>query len=48
MGPSSLIAIKKGHVYLDYDTKFAFSEVNAEIVNWVVPKDSRKVCCSTL
>ncbi len=43
MGPASLAAIKKGHVYLDYDTKFAFAEVNAETVSWIVPKDSRKV-----
>ncbi|XP_072029830.1 protein-glutamine gamma-glutamyltransferase K-like [Amphiura filiformis] len=42
MGPASLTAIKKGHVYFDYDTKFAFAEVNAETVTWIVPKDSRK------
>ncbi|XP_071846211.1 protein-glutamine gamma-glutamyltransferase K-like [Apostichopus japonicus] len=36
MGPASLSAIKRGHVYLDYDTKFAFAEVNAETVYWTV------------
>lgn len=41
MGPASLKAIKQGHVYLDYDTKFAFAEVNAETVYWTVPKNSR-------
>ncbi|NP_001154909.1 extracellular transglutaminase [Strongylocentrotus purpuratus] len=41
MGPASLKAIKQGHVYLDYDTKFAFSEVNAETVYWTVPKNAR-------
>ena len=43
MGPASLKAIKQGHVYLDYDTKFAFSEVNAETVYWTVPKNARHV-----
>lgn len=42
MGPASLNAIRQGHVYLDYDTKFAFAEVNAETVTWIVPKDTRK------
>ncbi|XP_071951655.1 protein-glutamine gamma-glutamyltransferase K-like [Antedon mediterranea] len=41
MGPSSLTAIKRGHVYLDYDTKFVFAEVNAEKVDWRVSEDGR-------
>ncbi|XP_071503234.1 protein-glutamine gamma-glutamyltransferase K-like, partial [Diadema antillarum] len=42
MGPASLKAIKQGHVYLDYDTKFAFAEVNAETVYWTVFDNKRK------
>lgn len=42
MGPASLNAIKQGHVYLDFDTKFAFAEVNAETVYWMVYKNRRK------
>ncbi|XP_063970507.1 protein-glutamine gamma-glutamyltransferase K-like [Lytechinus pictus] len=41
MGPASLKAIKQGAVYLDYDTKFAFAEVNAETVYWTVPNNPR-------
>ncbi|XP_071786426.1 protein-glutamine gamma-glutamyltransferase K-like [Asterias amurensis] len=41
LGPASLTAIKQGHVQLNYDTKFAFAEVNAEKVYWKVFK-SRK------
>lgn len=43
MGPASLSAIKRGHVYLDYDTKFAFAEVNAETVYWTVFDNRRTV-----
>ncbi|XP_038055655.1 protein-glutamine gamma-glutamyltransferase K-like [Patiria miniata] len=42
MGPTSLRAIKQGHVYMQYDTKFAFAEVNAEKVYWKVFTKSRK------
>ncbi|XP_033108548.1 protein-glutamine gamma-glutamyltransferase K-like [Anneissia japonica] len=41
MGPASLTAIKRGHVYLDYDTKFTFAEVNAETVDWRVSDNGR-------
>ncbi|XP_002732203.1 protein-glutamine gamma-glutamyltransferase K-like [Saccoglossus kowalevskii] len=40
-GPASLAAIKNGDVYLGYDTKFIFAEVNAESVNWIVSKDKQ-------
>lgn len=35
-GPASLRAIKEGHVYLNYDTKFIYSEVNGDRVKWKV------------
>lgn len=38
-GPAPLKAIKKGHVYLNYDVGFVFSEVNGDRVNWKIKKD---------
>ncbi|XP_035678971.1 protein-glutamine gamma-glutamyltransferase K-like [Branchiostoma floridae] len=38
-GPASLNAIKNGHVYYGYDTKFIFAEVNADRIYWRVPED---------
>ncbi|KAM9308219.1 protein-glutamine gamma-glutamyltransferase 4 [Gastrophryne carolinensis] len=35
-GPCSLKAIKEGLVYLPYDGKFLFAEVNADRVEWLV------------
>ncbi|XP_045395802.1 protein-glutamine gamma-glutamyltransferase 5 [Lemur catta] len=35
-GPASVSAIKEGEVDLDYDTRFAFSMVNADCVSWLV------------
>ncbi|XP_053120670.1 protein-glutamine gamma-glutamyltransferase 4 [Hemicordylus capensis] len=35
-GPSPVNAIKKGEVYLPYDSKFVFAEVNADRVFWLV------------
>lgn len=35
-GPAPLEAIKRGEVYLPYDTPFVFAEVNADRVNWQV------------
>ncbi|KAM3928287.1 protein-glutamine gamma-glutamyltransferase 4 [Leptodactylus fuscus] len=35
-GPCSLTAIKKGVVYLPYDAKFVFAEVNADKIEWMV------------
>uniref|UniRef100_A0A8C5M8I8 Protein-glutamine gamma-glutamyltransferase 4 n=1 Tax=Leptobrachium leishanense TaxID=445787 RepID=A0A8C5M8I8_9ANUR len=35
-GPCSLTAIKNGDVYLPYDGKFVFAEVNADRVHWLV------------
>ena len=42
-GPSSLTAIKNGHVYLNYDTKFVFAEVNACKVSWKLSADLAEV-----
>ncbi|XP_020663327.3 protein-glutamine gamma-glutamyltransferase 4 [Pogona vitticeps] len=35
-GPTPISAIKKGEVYLPYDSKFVFAEVNADKVFWLV------------
>ncbi|XP_063778483.1 protein-glutamine gamma-glutamyltransferase 4 [Pseudophryne corroboree] len=35
-GPCSLTAIKNGDVYLPYDAKFLFAEVNADRIEWMV------------
>ncbi|XP_078687728.1 coagulation factor XIII A chain-like isoform X1 [Branchiostoma floridae x Branchiostoma belcheri] len=37
-GPCPVSAIKNGHVYLPYDTKFVFAEVNADRVSWQVDR----------
>ncbi len=31
LGPCPVVAVKEGNVYLPYDTKFVFGEVNADI-----------------
>ncbi|XP_068700415.1 protein-glutamine gamma-glutamyltransferase K-like isoform X2 [Montipora foliosa] len=38
-GPASVNAVKRGEVYLPYDTAFVFAEVNADKVYWVVSDD---------
>ncbi|KAL1785874.1 erythrocyte membrane band [Sigmodon hispidus] len=35
-GPASVKAIKEGEVDLNYDTRFAFSMVNADCISWLV------------
>ncbi|XP_042543584.1 protein-glutamine gamma-glutamyltransferase 5 isoform X2 [Dipodomys spectabilis] len=35
-GPASVRAIKEGEVNLNYDTRFAFSMVNADCMSWLV------------
>ncbi|KAJ7377341.1 hypothetical protein OS493_029700 [Desmophyllum pertusum] len=37
-GPASVVAVKKGEVYLPYDTGFVFAEVNGDRVYWDVEK----------
>ncbi|GFO25455.1 protein-glutamine gamma-glutamyltransferase k [Plakobranchus ocellatus] len=38
-GPAPVRAIKEGHVYLNYDTSFIFSEVNGDKITWKVSED---------
>jgi len=38
-GPAPLAAIKKGHIYIGYDTGFVFAEVNADRVEWIVKQE---------
>lgn len=39
-GPAPLVAIKKGEVYLGYETPFVFAEVNSDRVTWVLNNDN--------
>ncbi|XP_062978938.1 protein-glutamine gamma-glutamyltransferase 4 [Elgaria multicarinata webbii] len=41
-GPCPVIAIRKGDVYLPYDGKFLFAEVNADRVFWLVKNEEGK------
>ncbi|ESO92905.1 hypothetical protein LOTGIDRAFT_120391, partial [Lottia gigantea] len=44
-GPAPLKAIREGHVYLNYDVPFIFSEVNGDRIYWKVKEDkSMEVC----
>ncbi|KAK6982720.1 protein-glutamine gamma-glutamyltransferase K [Biomphalaria glabrata] len=38
-GPAPVKAVKLGHVYLNYDVPFVFSEVNGDKVMWKVSED---------
>ena len=38
-GPASVKAVKKGEVYLPYDTAFVFAEVNGDRIYWDVKED---------
>jgi transglutaminase 1 len=38
-GPSPVAAVKEGQVYLGYDTKFVFAEVNGDVIKWVLQED---------
>ena len=35
-GPCPVVAVRNGDVYLGYDTKFIFAEVNGDRVTWSV------------
>lgn len=41
-GPAPLKAIKEGHVYLNFDTGFIFSEVNGDKIEWEVSVSKKK------
>ena len=45
-GPAPLAAIKKGHVYLNFDVGFIFSEVNGDKIEWEVCSQ-RNICNPT-
>ena len=38
-GPAPVAAIKNGDVFLGYDTKFIFAEVNGDRVTWMMTED---------
>ncbi|XP_075427936.1 protein-glutamine gamma-glutamyltransferase E-like [Ascaphus truei] len=42
LGPTSQKAVKEGDVNLDFDGRFVFAEVNADIVQWVQYDDGTK------
>ncbi|XP_063819262.1 protein-glutamine gamma-glutamyltransferase E-like [Pseudophryne corroboree] len=42
LGPTSQHAVKEGEVNKLYDTRFVFSEVNADVINTIVQKDGKK------
>ncbi|KAM6169268.1 protein-glutamine gamma-glutamyltransferase 4-like [Rhynchocyon petersi] len=51
-GPSPVIAIRKGDIFIGYDTKFIFSEVNADQITWAVKmvngkKELKKIAVKT-
>lgn len=35
-GPCPVAAVRKGDIHIGFDTAFVFSEVNAEVVTWIV------------
>ncbi|KAM6169267.1 protein-glutamine gamma-glutamyltransferase 4-like [Rhynchocyon petersi] len=51
-GPSPVTAIRKGDIFIGYDTKFIFSEVNADQITWIVKmvngkKELKKITVDT-
>ncbi|XP_066485277.1 protein-glutamine gamma-glutamyltransferase 4 [Tiliqua scincoides] len=47
-GPCPVNAIRKGDVYLPYDSKFVFAEVNADRIYWLVKNVDGKEKCIKL
>lgn len=47
LGPTSQHAVKEGEVDKPYDTRFVFSEVNADVNKVIVQPDGRKVSGET-
>lgn len=47
-GPCPVNAIRKGDVYLPYDAKFVFAEVNADRIYWLVKNVDGKEKCIKL
>ncbi|XP_042631268.1 protein-glutamine gamma-glutamyltransferase 2-like isoform X2 [Cyprinus carpio] len=42
-GPCPVRAVKEGEVGLKYDTPFVFSEVNADLIVWIVHPDGERI-----
>ncbi|ESO91068.1 hypothetical protein LOTGIDRAFT_122446, partial [Lottia gigantea] len=42
-GPASVKAIKEGELYLGFESKFIFAEVNADRINWEVDNEGNMV-----
>lgn len=38
-GPASVKAIKNGQLYLGYDARFLFAEVNGDRIHWTIDAD---------
>ncbi|XP_044139772.1 protein-glutamine gamma-glutamyltransferase E-like isoform X3 [Bufo gargarizans] len=47
LGPTSQHAVKEGDVNTPYDTRFVYSEVNADVVKVIVQKDGKKTIGET-
>ncbi|XP_063970848.1 protein-glutamine gamma-glutamyltransferase K-like [Lytechinus pictus] len=53
MGPAPIAAIRQGLTYMNYDTKFAFAEVNADRIYWLAtkkdmgPPELKRLWCDT-
>uniref|UniRef100_A0A8C2YTA1 Protein-glutamine gamma-glutamyltransferase 4 n=2 Tax=Chinchilla lanigera TaxID=34839 RepID=A0A8C2YTA1_CHILA len=47
-GPSPVAAVRRGNIFMGYDTKFVFSEVNADKLVWLVRTVGRREKVSLL
>lgn len=47
-GPCPVTAIKEGNLAVKYDAQFVFSEVNADIIYWIVQQDGQQQKVSDL
>ncbi|UYV76240.1 F13A1 [Cordylochernes scorpioides] len=47
VGPTPVLAVRRGEIGLQYDCQFVFAEVNADIVHWRVGDDRRPEKLST-
>uniref|UniRef100_A0A4W4FZN2 protein-glutamine gamma-glutamyltransferase n=1 Tax=Electrophorus electricus TaxID=8005 RepID=A0A4W4FZN2_ELEEL len=46
-GPCPVLAVREGEVGMKYDTTFVFSEVNADLICWMVRPDGERTRVST-
>ena len=47
-GPCPVVAVKHGEINVGFDTSFVFSEVDAEVVHWVVDPDGEIITHSSI